>query len=325
MLACGASEPLPICMRGGFFRPFCYSIVRSLLLFTRRPLFTITAVFATIVYNSLLVPQGDAMEAIETVTIQQLERVRRLSVLARLLYACGGVLLVLIVLLIMRNGITSTTALLLSELAGLLVAVLVAWVLARAGHLEAATHVFCVGLVVATLVTALPSGVQSSAFYALFIPIVAATLLLRPFWSFVYAGLALAVYVYLYITGPTPDVKTVMGGVFNTVLFGAYFGIIALLAYLASHGYNRLLDATLERAAQLERARAELEDRVIERTRSMQQALDDLQRTNEIVHQMSVPVIPVADGVLALPLVGAIDSQRAALISERLLQAIHAE
>jgi rsbT co-antagonist protein RsbR len=38
---------------------------------------------------------------------------------------------------------------------------------------------------------------------------------------------------------------------------------------------------------------------------------------------MSVPVVPVADGVLALPLVGALDSQRAALLTERLLEAIH--
>src|SRR5262249_39001677 len=45
----------------------------------------------------------------------------------------------------------------------------------------------------------------------------------------------------------------------------------------------------------------------------------------ETIQQMSVPVVPIADGVLMLPLIGALDSQRAALLTERLLEAIQRE
>jgi anti-anti-sigma factor len=157
----------------------------------------------------------------------------------------------------------------------------------------------------------------------LFIPIVGATLLLRPIWSLGYAGLALLSYLLLYLVGPFPVEKSAFGMLFNSVLFGGYFGIVALLSYLAAQGYDRLLAATLSHAQELERARDDLEERVAERTSDLRQALEQVQRGAETIQQMSVPVVPVADGVLALPLVGALDSQRAALLTERLLEAIH--
>lgn len=62
-----------------------------------------------------------------------------------------------------------------------------------------------------------------------------------------------------------------------------------------------------------------------ERTR-FEQALQDrltvIEQQRETIHAMSTPIIQVWDGVLALPLVGLIDSRRAATITESLLQAI---
>ncbi len=262
----------------------------------------------------------------DTPAIWQSERARRLGILLRLLYVCGAVMLVLSALLLTLNrGFSGRITLIIAELGGVLLAIVVAWLLARMGRLEAATHTLFVALVIATVATSLPDGIASRALFAFFIPIVGATVLLRPWWSLGYAAIELAAFQVVFFFDPDPLRRTVGTFILNLVLFGTYFGIVALLSYLAARGYARLLDISLERAAELERARAELEERVAERTRDVRQALEDLQRSAETIRQMSVPVVPVADGVLVLPLVGALDSQRAALLTERLLDAIQRE
>jgi anti-anti-sigma factor len=261
-----------------------------------------------------------------TASVWQAERTRRLNILLWLLYIYGGVVLTLLLLLLIQpSGITPQIQLILLELGGVLVAIGVAWGLARARMLEPATHVLFMTLVAATLATSLPTGTTSSALYTLFIPIVGATLLLSPRWSLVYASLALITYIVLYLIGDNPVNKSALGLLLNVVLFGSYFGIVALLSFLAARGYEQQIRVGLTQAENLERARAELEDRVAERTRDLQGALDDVQRSAETIRQMSVSVLPIADGVLVLPLVGALDSQRAVLLTERLLDAIQRE
>jgi anti-anti-sigma regulatory factor len=261
-----------------------------------------------------------------TASVWQAERARRLSILTRLLYVCGGVVLALLVLLlILTGGVTAQNQITLAELAGLFVAICVAWGLARTRMLNPAAHLLFVALVAATLATSLPSGTNSGAIYTLFIPIVGATLLLSPFWSLGYAGLALLTYVAIYLIGQNPVNKTPLGLLFNVVLFGGYFGIVALLSFLAARGYEQQIQVGLTHAENLERARAELEERVAERTRDLSGALEDVRRSAETIQQMSVPVLPIADGVLVLPLVGALDSQRAVLLTERLLDTIQRE
>jgi anti-anti-sigma factor len=261
-----------------------------------------------------------------TTSVWQAERTRRLRILLWLLYIYGGVVLALLLLLLIQpSGVTPQIQLILLELGGVLVAIGVAWGLARARLLEPATHVLFMTLVAATLATSLPTGTTSSALYTLFIPIVGATLLLSPRWSLVYASLALVTYIVLYLIGDNPANKSALGLLLNVVLFGSYFGIVALLSFLAARGYEQQIQVGLTQAENLERARAELEDRVAERTRDLQGALDDVQRSAETIQQMSVTVLPIADGVLVLPLVGALDSQRAVLLTERLLEAIQRE
>jgi anti-anti-sigma factor len=259
-------------------------------------------------------------------SVWQAERARRLRILQWLLYIYGGVVLALLLLLLVQPaGVTPQVRLILLELGGVLLAVGVAWGLARARMLEPATHVLFTALVAATLATSLPMGTTSSAIYTLFIPIVGATLLLSPRWSLVYASLALMTYVILYLIGDNPVNKSALGLLLNVVLFGSYFGIVALLSFLAARGYEQQIRVGLAHAEDLERARAELEDRVAERTHDLSSALEDVRRGAETIQQMSAPVLPIADGVLVLPLVGALDSQRAVFVTERLLEAIQRE
>jgi rsbT co-antagonist protein RsbR len=66
-------------------------------------------------------------------------------------------------------------------------------------------------------------------------------------------------------------------------------------------------------------------------TRHFQQVIADLsereqtiQLQSRVIRELSTPVLPVLDDVLVMPLVGAIDSLRAAQITERLLEGVSA-
>jgi anti-anti-sigma regulatory factor/HAMP domain-containing protein len=99
--------------------------------------------------------------------------------------------------------------------------------------------------------------------------------------------------------------------------------------------FNRMSD-------RLRQTLSGLEQRVSERTADLaqanleaQRALTELKTTlserdqlSASIREISSPVIPVIEGVLVLPLIGAIDSQRATMLTGRLLEAIerhHAE
>jgi anti-anti-sigma factor len=86
----------------------------------------------------------------------------------------------------------------------------------------------------------------------------------------------------------------------------------------------------------LQQTLASLEQRVADRTAALQQALNENEQTlrelNEALHSrdllsrtvrdLSSPVLPVHDGVLVMPLIGVIDTERAAILTQSLLHAI---
>jgi anti-anti-sigma regulatory factor/HAMP domain-containing protein len=88
--------------------------------------------------------------------------------------------------------------------------------------------------------------------------------------------------------------------------------------------------------AQLQQNVQGLELRVAERTADLQQALNTQEETlrdlreaisarqtlEKTIQELSSPVLPVLDGVLVMPLIGVIDSERAALLVTALLSAI---
>jgi rsbT co-antagonist protein RsbR len=96
------------------------------------------------------------------------------------------------------------------------------------------------------------------------------------------------------------------------------------------------LTEALERQRELESLQAGLERTVSERTASLaaalregelrearlEQALSDLQASRSAIRELSAPVIPVLSGVLVVPLVGALDEQRASDFAQNLLQSV---
>ncbi|MDC0675399.1 STAS domain-containing protein [Nannocystis radixulma] len=68
---------------------------------------------------------------------------------------------------------------------------------------------------------------------------------------------------------------------------------------------------------------AQLEVRQLEsQLEELKAAFDEKTQLLETIRQASTPIAPVYPGILALPLVGVFDAQRAQLLTERLLQAI---
>ena len=85
------------------------------------------------------------------------------------------------------------------------------------------------------------------------------------------------------------------------------------LSYLAA-AFNRMTDDLRAQNTAVE-----------QRSDQLRQSLETQSRLFATVQQLSTPILPVADGVIVLPLVGHIDTQRAQDITETLLQGVAAQ
>jgi rsbT co-antagonist protein RsbR len=91
---------------------------------------------------------------------------------------------------------------------------------------------------------------------------------------------------------------------------------------LIATGMNMLAEE-LEASITAEHAmRAELEERVADRTRELESKLATIQAQAATIQELSTPVLTVWKGVLVMPLVGVLDTRRAQQMNESLLQEI---
>jgi rsbT co-antagonist protein RsbR len=263
--------------------------------------------------------------AYDPVQMQKVEIERRRKILEGLLIISFVLALALTLLLIALRGITRETSPTVVSMSGLCLSFVAAWGLSRAGYQKLASHLYFMSMLVVGVLVSIGYGTASNAMLVVFIPIVGAPLLLRPRWCFVYAGLALLAYLIVLFGSADYATWDAGGYALGIAVHATYYGLIGLIAFLLARSYERMLDATMQHAAELERSRATLEQRVEERTREIRAAMADLQRSAETIRELSVPVVPIGDGVLLLPLVGSIDSQRAALLLNQLLEALYRE
>jgi rsbT co-antagonist protein RsbR len=108
------------------------------------------------------------------------------------------------------------------------------------------------------------------------------------------------------------------------VIFVFVVVLLALFLDRFGGGFREALAAAAARERELEHLRQSLEVTVVERTARMEQALRDaearadeqahllmeLEQQRAVVREMSVPVIPVSNTILVMPLVGALDTER---------------
>jgi len=86
--------------------------------------------------------------------------------------------------------------------------------------------------------------------------------------------------------------------------------------------FNDMAHSLQVSQARLEMWGHELEKSVVERTRELQEALEEQRRLSTAIREMSTPVVPVHSGVIVMPLVGVIDAARAQQIVAGLLEGV---
>jgi rsbT co-antagonist protein RsbR len=214
--------------------------------------------------------------------------------------------------------------------------------LARRGMVTLGALLFVSVLTLGTLGGALSMGMLSVAPFFLILPLLIASLCLRPWqiWLVLAVNIVgLTVTILLLPSNPLWEPNGAQ------MVFGSYvlLGIVSLMSFLAAKSTSSALDTAqrsrseAEAASQaLSRANTGLEQIVAERTAALQAALQDVQARSDrqaslldevqqqriLLREMSVPVIPISASTLVMPLVGALDSTRLQQIQEQALRAL---
>ncbi|WP_299644584.1 STAS domain-containing protein [uncultured Chloroflexus sp.] len=142
---------------------------------------------------------------------------------------------------------------------------------------------------------------------------------------------ALGVYVRLFEPLPFAVLNPLL-----ILLVAISMPVIMLLFW---HNYQRIVDA-LQQSEQSNRAlqaiRERLEEEVAKRTSDLQQAVQTLEQRfieqqnlrraleqqREVIRGLSVPILPVTNDILVMPLIGEVDHERLTEVSRRALTAI---
>lgn len=255
----------------------------------------------------------------------QIEHARRLNILRWIVQISLGINIFLLLIIVAAvPDITDPTILpVVVGQIGLIIISIIVLILIAQQKLEWATHIFFISMAVNLTNSGLTVPQGGSAPYILLFTIVGATLLLQSWWTFFYAILTILSYSIAFQFGKPPSDPRLIYFIFQLIVFSGNTGLIALLSFLSARGYERVVGTLVSQADELVVARTDLEQRVAERTLGLQTALDTLQRSDETIRQLSVPLLPLADGVLLLPLIGSFTPERAAQLTETLLETVY--
>lgn len=210
--------------------------------------------------------------------------------------------------------------------------------LARKGRVTGAGLLLVITSLAGFGVGILTSPSFSSSAFLISLPVLMASLTLRPrqLWSIF--AICEVILVLGYIVFPKSQVSSDI--IVGIILLPA---LVALMGFLGAQSTSLALDAAqaarseAEAAAHaLEASNANLEATVSERTRALQVALDEVQlRVDEqkrlldevethrlTIRELSVPVIPITETTLIMPLIGALDSTRILQVQEQALQSL---
>jgi rsbT co-antagonist protein RsbR len=219
-----------------------------------------------------------------------------------------------------------------------------AFVLARQGRASAAAWIVLLAFLAGALIAVarIPPEQASNVGYFLTALIVIASLTLTPgqLWLVTF-GVVASFLATLALAHPGFwDMAPVRLHTMNSSVLLVVVGFVSYVgARLARRAINEAHQARAlaERMqAELAQANAQLETRVAERTAELsrtlaaQQALTaELQRSlaaqqelSQIILELSLPVIPVREGTVVVPLSGTIDSTRAAKLTESVLRVV---
>jgi anti-anti-sigma regulatory factor len=217
-------------------------------------------------------------------------------------------------------------------------------ILLRRDRFRRAVQTITVGLILILIVGLVPLGFSTGApLFMLFLMPITLTGLLSPrrdllLISGLSIGVVAAIPMLEQTTPPLAGFAPLTGDM-TIPLVGTFFLLVGMLSLLLDRFGGALrvaLQTALTREQMLDQLRASLESTVVERTAALRDALKDVeQRETQLAHtltnlrasqdtiqELSAPVIPVLTGVLVAPLVGALDSARAATFTANLLSAV---
>lgn len=264
--------------------------------------------------------------------------------LQRILIAISSASIIAIVIFLLTLGTTPAGIVLVSGAALITFTSTTGVAALWYGRFQLAVLVTTLGLVLAVLLVALIYGYPAATPFLVvtLVPILLAGLVSRTRLLIFIASLSGLISILTLalksimapltaMAAPTSDLTLITIAVFVLV-------IIVTVTILALFGpaLRQALLAALAREHDLEQLRDSLEKMVAERTSSLHQALttvekreaemrqtlDELRASQELVRELSAPIIPILPGVLIAPLVGAIDSARADILTMNVLQMI---
>ncbi|MEI8166791.1 MAG: STAS domain-containing protein [Chloroflexales bacterium] len=227
----------------------------------------------------------------------------------------------------------------LALLAGAVVLFLSGAVLARAGHVRLATLIVIGVSIVTSLGLIVLNPTTPSLPFFLILAILLASVLLPPAQIWAVLPICLVSNFLAHATfSPERRADPIW---FETLSNSSLLMIgVALIGYLGARSIRVAMHETQTARAEAEAAihnlaasNALLETRVEERTSALHQIADEYraaaaelktslqaqQALDQLVAEMSIPVIPIRAGTLVVPLVGNIDSQRADQILSTIL------
>jgi rsbT co-antagonist protein RsbR len=236
-------------------------------------------------------------------------------------------------------GLIAYSILIICTLSGL--------ILLRRGRFRPAVALAISGIVLAVGSALIASGFPGSVgiYLAFTVPITMAGLLLNRRGLLLTSGVVIGfVVVAALLKSFVPDLTSLSPSspVSTSGIVPMFMLIITILSLFLDRFGTSLRNAlatTQAREQELEKLRASLEQTVAERTISLQQALqegeqretrlaltlEDLRASQEAFRDLSAPVIPVLPGVLIAPLIGALDSARAAELTTNVLSTVERE
>jgi len=92
----------------------------------------------------------------------------------------------------------------------------------------------------------------------------------------------------------------------------------AFFVWLASRSLLQAVGRSRQQAAELQSYRAQVEESMAEQSRAMA----SLQTSLEVIREMGNPVLPIFEGVILVPLIGAMDTERANLTMDAVLHGV---
>lgn len=215
-------------------------------------------------------------------------------------------------------------------IAGVMALLLASFALTRRGLVGAGAALLLALLLAGPPAVMLGRGSLAATPFFFAFAVLAAGLALRPWQIWPVAALALALLGMVAARVPPNGFD---GALRPNLLGGAALLVIvtALFAFLGARVNRTALQLEAGARAEADRARAalqganaDLERQVAERTGELRRTLDELgaraaaqerllgelAAQREVIHEMSVPVLPVTAATLVMPLVGALDGAR---------------